>query len=102
LNYTLFDQRQGVIIYIDGDFDVSRIGDLKHLVSEAMNQSKKITFDLSELKFLDSSGVGFILYECRKLIDRGYLLKFRNLPEDIWDLFDLLGVPYILGESIFQ
>jgi anti-anti-sigma factor len=102
LNYSLPDQQPGVVIFLEGDFDVSKIGDLGHLVSEAMHKSRKIIFDLSGLKFLDSSVIGFILYECRKLIDKGYQLKFRNLTDEVRDLFDLLGISHILGESIFH
>lgn len=91
-----------VVIFLDGDFDMAKANEFKNLVLEAMKRSKRITFDLSALSFIDSSGIGFLLYRCRKLIDQGYQLKFQHVSEEIRDLFDLLGFSYILREVVFQ
>jgi stage II sporulation protein AA (anti-sigma F factor antagonist) len=99
---TVIDEQKGIVIFLEGDLDMSGIKDLNHLMIEAMKKTKKITFDLSGLKFIDSSGVGYVLYECRKMIDMGYQLKFKHLSDEIRDLFSLLGVFYILGDSVFD
>jgi anti-anti-sigma factor len=100
--YSVVDQQQGITVYFEEDTHLTKSVGLYQLVTEAANQPKNITLDFSKLDFIDSSGIGFILFESKKLMDQGYQLKIRNLSDEIRELFDLLGIPYILGESIFQ
>lgn len=102
MQYSLVDQQQGITVYFEEDTSLPNAGGLYQLVREASNRPKNITLDFSKLGFIDSSGIGFILFECKKLIDLGYPIRIRNLSDEIRELFELLGIPYILGESIFQ
>jgi anti-anti-sigma factor len=102
MNFTLHNYEQGLVIYLEDSHDIPTLDGIYYSVIENAHLSKKITFDFSKIDFIDSTGIGFILFECRKLMDQGYRLKIINQNKDIRDLFELLGVPYILGEAIFQ
>lgn len=89
-------------IVVQGELDGSTLESFKIAIQQAREQSMKIVFDFSGLSFLDSLAIGFLLYESRKMIDRGYQVHFRGVPEPIMDVFDLLGIPSILGRTTFN
>lgn len=84
-----------------GELDISTTEVLLNEMQQIRDAHEIIRFDFSELMFIDSTGVGHLLFECKKWQEKGRLIQFINLNEEIGLIFDLLGVSSILGEECF-
>lgn len=89
------------VLFVEGELDMSTCSILIDALSEADDGVTDVAFDFAALKFIDSTGVGHLLFECKKIQEQGRSVSFLNLNEEISLVFDVLGVPYILGEEAF-
>lgn len=60
----------------------------------------KIIFDFSGIKFVDSTGVGKMIKLFQDHDEINYVIS--NLQPDVKDIFDILNLKEILGESMFK
>jgi anti-anti-sigma factor len=102
LNITVHEADAVIGFKFNGELDMSTTQIMMDLFKNITDQHQNVTFDFSQLMFIDSTGVGHLLFECRRLQDRGHQVSFHHLNEDILLVFDLLGVPSVLGEECFR
>lgn len=91
----------GIAFNFHGELDMSTTQIMLDSFQKITDQHQSVVFDLSKLMFIDSTGVGHLLFESRKLQEKNHKLIFQNMNEEIQMVFDLLGVPSILGEESF-
>lgn len=73
---------EGVHIYISGElqfYDSQKF--MKVIPEEANGNGRNVTIDMRELKFIDSSGLGAILYVSEALRMQGQKLNLVNANE---------------------
>nr|WP_267879693.1 STAS domain-containing protein [Caldalkalibacillus mannanilyticus] len=59
-------------------------------------------FDMNELIFVDSTGVGALLNICNQLSALSTPFYFVNLTSDVSEVFDILGLSMAIGEEHFN
>lgn len=64
---------------IDGAMDAQTIGTLEDTFASLMELKKDIELDLGDVDFMDSSGVGIIVYLYKKQIEAEKSLKLVNV-----------------------
>lgn len=79
-----------VIVLPGSSLDASNAKALKQEVSLILESHKQIVFDLSELHFVDSSGLGAILSCLRYLNACGGDLKLCSMSRPVRSLFELV------------
>ncbi len=86
------EQQAGVVIaLLPGDtLDASNAKDFKAGVDNLIVPKAKLIFDMSQLKFVDSSGLGAILSCLRRLHDIGGELKLCAMTKPVRALFELV------------
>lgn len=100
LKLTKHENEESTTFVFDGELDISTT----ELLVEALEQEFEkslIIFDFSGLQFIDSTGVGCLLFEIKGLQEQGKVIRMENINEDIQLVFDLLGVETVLGEECF-
>jgi anti-sigma B factor antagonist len=87
-----------VIAKIPGEYlDASTVKDFKTDVNRIIEgEHKKIVFDVSQLQFVDSSGLGAILSCLRKLNGVGGDLKLCGMTRPVRALFELVRMHRIM------
>jgi len=76
---------------IAGDhLDAGNVRDFKLAVEPMLKPHAKLVFDLSGLKFVDSSGLGAILSCLRQLNSQGGDLKLCGVTRPVRTLFELV------------
>lgn len=61
-----------VVVSLAGQFDLSTAEDLREsLVSSAVLGAPRVRVDLSEVTFLDSSGIGLLVSACKRVRSAG-------------------------------
>jgi len=91
------DEVNGIIIItLPGEsLDASNAKDLKQNLEPILTQNNKVIFDLSELRFVDSSGLGAILSSLRQLNNSGGDLKLSGITKQVRVLFELVRMSKI-------
>jgi anti-sigma B factor antagonist len=80
-----------VVAHLHGDaLDASNAKDFKAQAAPLMAPGAKLVFDLSSLKFVDSSGLGALLSCLRQLNASGGALKLCSLVKPVRALFELV------------
>jgi len=79
------------VILLPGEsLDASNAKDFKRDIMSALEGQSQVIFDMSGLKFVDSSGLGAILSCLRQLNARGGDLKLCGMLKPVRALFELV------------
>ena len=70
--------------------DASNVMDFKRDIAPVLEANSRVVFDLSKLRFIDSSGLGAILSCLRRLNGAGGELKLCGLSKPVRALFELV------------
>ncbi len=70
--------------------DASNVKEFKRDVATAIEERKRVVFDLERLNFVDSSGLGAILSFLRLLNAQGGDLKLCSMSKPVRTLFELV------------
>lgn len=76
-------------VKLTGDLDVYSEEDFKSFIDEKIKTDKDVVFDLNDLDYLDSTGLGMfmIVYNMQK--ENGKSVKVINAKENIKKLFKI-------------
>ncbi len=77
--------------------DLSTVPVFKELITGAIGEAENVSLDLSNVAFVDSSGLGAILSCVRDLTASGGDLKICSVQQRVMVMFDLVRLPKIIG-----
>lgn len=89
------------VVLVRGDIDAATAEQLLTLVEGIPEHTKRIEFDLAEVGFLDSTGIGVIAATLRRLEPVNGTLAMRQVPKPIIELLritDLLDLVEIVSQ----
>ena len=86
------------VVALTGEYlDASTVKEFKAGIEQITSEgSKKVIFDMSNLQFIDSSGLGAILSCLRKLNGSGGDLKICGMTKPVRALFELVRMHRIV------
>ncbi|MBQ6810500.1 MAG: STAS domain-containing protein [Firmicutes bacterium] len=89
---------QRITVTADGDFDLRICPELKALLEEDLNRDHitHVCFDLKQTVFIDSSGLGLILWVYKQTAPYGGKVSVVNVGENAARLFDIAGLGNLL------
>ena len=90
---------QSVTVVIAGELDQCTAPDIRRQLDELLGDPciVHLSLDLSDLTFMDSSGIGVLLGRLRILQARGGSLSVLNMQPPIEKLFRLTGLSRVIG-----
>lgn len=78
------------LLKITGEIIVENRHILKEAIKEELNNDKiNFVLDFSEMKYIDSAGLGILVIQNKKVQEAGGKIKVANLSKDIKSLFSL-------------
>jgi anti-anti-sigma factor len=93
--FTLAEEAGGggeCVIRLRGELDIDSAPDLQRALLRSRPAQQRVVLDLSELKFMDSTGLR-VLLRARAAAEEGrWEIFLRNVPSNIQRLFDMTGV----------
>lgn len=86
------DQKDDIsVVSLPGDkLDVGNVKEFRRDISPLLSETPRVVFDMSELQFVDSSGLGAILSCLRQVNAAGGELKLASLTKPVRVLFELV------------
>jgi anti-sigma B factor antagonist len=86
------------VFYLVGDFDLSGVERFVEATSETLDDDDPVVLDLSELTFIDSSGLHAIVTLAERVGGRGFVL--RNPRGTVARVFSIVRLEDIPGIDI--
>lgn len=72
------------------ELDASNVGEFRRDLTPLLQSETRLVLDLSQLRFIDSSGLGAMLSCLRQLSAKGGDLKLCGMPKQVRALFELV------------
>lgn len=82
-----------------GELDISTIELFRTSLENIHSKASRVVLDFNEVQFLDSTGG--LVQAIRKLEENSVGVQVQNIPQEVFEVLDLLGIPELLGEAIF-
>lgn len=96
---TMKTSSEGDILVVDleGTIELATVQGAKDGIAEAWPEdTPKILFDLSGVRFVDSAGLGFLIGTLRRASEAGGDLKLSGLSSYLLGIFELVNLGKIL------
>jgi anti-sigma B factor antagonist len=77
------------------ELDANNSADFRREVAPSLENTTKLVFDLSRLRFVDSSGLGAFISCLRKVKGRGGDLKLCGLSRQVLAMFEIVRMDRI-------
>jgi anti-sigma B factor antagonist len=97
LSITADASAEDAILVLTGDIDLQTAPDLRDEVLAAAERSKTVILDLEQVQFMDSPGLGILVYADKVLKERGSHLVLRSPRGDVRLLFDTVHLDGVLN-----
>lgn len=81
---------------VSDSLDASNAKEFKSLMASVVKERRKLVLDMSNLRFVDSSGLGVILSCMRELTSKGGDLKLCAMTNPVRGLFELVRMHKVM------
>jgi anti-anti-sigma factor len=78
------------IIKLNGNFDADSVKVMKDDIEAYSKLNTNIIFDLEQVLFIDSSGIGAIVYLYKRMVAKGFSVSVSGLTQQPLELFQML------------
>ena len=86
------------IVLLPGDtLEASNLQDFKANMEPVLEANNKIVFDMSQIRFVDSTGCGAFLSFLKMLKNKGGGLKLCSITDPVQALFNLMSFDKLFG-----
>jgi anti-anti-sigma factor len=89
LNET-YNLNSDFIIKINGNFDADTVNIMKDNIETYSKLNTNIVFDLERVPFIDSSGIGAIVFLYKRMVVKGFSVGVSGLTQQPLELFQML------------
>ncbi|GJQ64281.1 MAG: anti-sigma factor antagonist [Melioribacteraceae bacterium] len=84
------------IIDLKGYLDAHTAPELENAFNKLIKDSKfKVVVNFDELKYISSAGLGVFMAYVEPMRENSGDIKFSNMKENVYNIFDLLGFPML-------
>ncbi len=92
VNFEVFDQN--LVVKLIGELDHHFAEEIREKIDREIDQNeiKNIVFDLSEINFMDSSGIGVVIGRYKKVQRKGGQVAVINMNSRIEHIFKMSGL----------
>lgn len=100
MNYTRTDVNETTILRVRGELDALSAPELRPILDRLIDDGRReITVDLSELRMIDSSGVGALVGLYKRVRAAGGRVRFDGVTAQPLVIFKLLRLDLVFGLS---
>ncbi len=96
MNIEKIQDREKLAIRLDGRLDTVTAPQLEESLSDCIDNSKEVVFDLSNLEYISSAGLRILLSVQKKMNDHGTMLV-KNTQDSVMEIFEVTGFVDILN-----
>lgn len=101
LRYTTSNEEGHLELVFEGDLDIEATEMIHNEIKPFLMDYHTVNLNLGNVPFVDSSGMGLLIDLVRSVETKGTKLTISNVKEDVFEVFELLQLPEILGKETF-
>jgi anti-sigma B factor antagonist len=84
------------VIDVKGYLDAHTAPELENVFNKLLDQRQyKVVVNFDELKYISSAGLGVFMAYVETMRENQGDIKFSNMKENVYNIFDLLGFPIL-------
>lgn len=95
LKINTVNKQNVVCFYLAGQLDAHSAPLLENEIEKVISNCKKLVFNLSNLDYISSAGLGVFMSFIQELRDNNGDIKFSELNDKVKNVMDLLGFNHI-------
>jgi anti-anti-sigma factor len=88
-------------IEFEGDLDIEATELIQQVIIPMMGDFTTVNINLGKVPFVDSTGMGLLIELVRSTESSGTKVTISEVKEEIFEVFELLQLPEILGKEVF-
>lgn len=90
-------KEENLVVSLTGELDASCAEELKQDVSKELDKNlTDVVFDMSNLAYIDSTGIGIIVFLMKKLSESGKELSIINAKANVLKIFNITGIDQLI------
>lgn len=89
---TVAEAPDATIAYLWGEVDEALREQASGALSRALDRDLPVIIDATQVQFIDSTGIAFLIQFCRVGREEGLAVSLRNAPPVVTDVLHLLGL----------
>jgi anti-anti-sigma factor len=101
IKYSIHENEDHLEVKLEGDLDIDGTEVVDEELIPRLEKYKTVNIDFEHVPFVDSSGMGLLMNLVQSLKEKGTKVTISNVKQDVYDVFELLQLPEILGEGVF-
>ncbi|MGK9369987.1 STAS domain-containing protein [Melioribacter sp. Ez-97] len=95
-NVGLRDAGTVSIVELKGYLDAHTAPELENIFNKLIRENKfKVVVNFNQLNYISSAGLGVFMAYVETMRENNGDIKFANLKENVYNIFDLLGFPLL-------
>jgi anti-sigma B factor antagonist len=84
------------VIDVKGYLDAHTAPELENVFNKLLDEKQfKVVVNFDELKYISSAGLGVFMAYVETMRENKGDIKFSNMKENVYNIFDLLGFPIL-------
>ncbi|WP_438434551.1 STAS domain-containing protein [Gorillibacterium sp. sgz500922] len=83
-------------VFVSGELDLAVAAQFRSVIEPLLPSDKEVILNLEDLSYIDSTGMGIIIFFLKERSEGGKALSVQNVPQKIKKLFDLTGITRFL------
>src|SRR3989339_233658 len=84
------------VIDVKGYLDAHTAPELENIFNKLLDERQfKVVVNFDELKYISSAGLGVFMAYVETMRENKGDIKFTNMKENVYNIFDLLGFPIL-------
>lgn len=103
LTYKTKIEGNNLYLIFEGDIDIEATelfqDEIFPLISE---EHTKYELSFSDVGFVDSTGIGFILHLIERIKHYDRLVNITSIQRDVYEVFNMLQIDEIVGKEVFD
>jgi anti-sigma B factor antagonist len=100
-SYDIHQEQFKTVVRLAGEMDIDVTEIMEDEIAPRLLQSKAVEIDFSQIRFIDSSGIGLLLALLTHLRDSDIRASVHNPSPQVKEIFELLQLPEIVGPDVF-
>lgn len=102
LEITLQHNEKESCLNLLGELDISTVEKFRLSVEDIPETVQEVHLDFHGVEFVDSTGIGSLVQLMNQLRAKDVKVMVKRIPKEIFEVFDLLGIPELMGEEFFD
>ncbi|WP_044748261.1 STAS domain-containing protein [Bacillus alveayuensis] len=102
-SYELIENNEKAVIYFKGDLDIEVTEIIEEQVIPLLKYYKRVEINMSEVLFVDSTGIGLLinLVDTLRNTENGIKVTISSIQPQVQEVFEIIQLKEILGEDVF-